>query len=152
MDIGRFGPGDTLLLHDGSRVEVLRPTEDGRSVRARYVQLSRDPSLVGTEDMIADRMVAAFTPAPPGSEWGERVAVVVHHVPETEESEEGYEAVTMGGVPYGVFLTASDAESPSEAVDRLLGALRTFGYSGAVAVEDVTEPGRSERYEIEVLE
>jgi hypothetical protein len=102
--------------------------------------------------MIADRMVAAFTPAPPGSEWGERVAVVVHHVPETEESEEGYEAVTMGGVPYGVFLTASDAESPSEAVDRLLGALRTFGYSGAVAVEDVTEPGRSERYEIEVLE
>lgn len=152
MDVGRFGPGDTLLLHDGTRVEVLAPSEDGRSIRVRYVQSSCDPSLVGTEDLIADRMVAAFTLAPPGPEWGERVAVVVHHVPETEESEEGYEAVTMVGVPFGAFVTASDAESPSEAADRLLGALRAFGYSGSVAVEDVTEPGRSERYEIGAVE
>lgn len=100
MDLGRFGPGDTLLLHDGSRAEVLAPSEDGRSIRARYVESSREPSLVGTEESIADRMVAAFTPAPPGADWGARVAMVVHHVPETEESEEGYEAVTMGGVPF----------------------------------------------------
>lgn len=152
MDLGRFGPGDILLLHDGVRAEVLAPSEDGRSIRARYVESSREPLLVGTEELIADRMVAAFTPAPPGPRWGERMAVIVHHVPESEESEEGYEAVTMGGVPYGVFVTASDAESPSEAVDRLLGALRTFGYFGAVAVEDLTEPGDPERYEIGAVE
>jgi hypothetical protein len=152
MDLGRFGPGDILLLHDRSRAVVLAPSEDGRSIWARYVESSREPSLVGTEESITKRMVAAFTPAPPGSEWGERVVVVVHHIPETEESEEGYEAVTMGGVPFGVFVTASDAESSSEAVDRLLGALRVFGYSGVVAVDDVTGLGRSERYEIGAVE
>ncbi|QIN81127.1 hypothetical protein GBA65_22095 (plasmid) [Rubrobacter marinus] len=152
MELGTFGPGDELLLYDGSRAEVLAPSEDGRSIRARYVESPHDPSLVGTEDLIIARMVAAFTPAPPGPEWGERVAVVVYHVSETEESEEGYEAVTMGGVPFGALVTASDAESPYQAVDRLLGALRAFGYSGAVAVEDVTEPGSSERYEIGAVE
>lgn len=152
MDLERFTPGDTLLLHDGSRAVVLAPSEDGRSIRARYVESSREPLLVGTEDLIADRMIAAYTPAPPGPRWGERIVVVVHHIPESEESEEGYEAVTMGGVPFGVFVTASDAESPSEAIDRLLGALRTFGYFGAVTVEDVTEPGESARYEIGAVE
>lgn len=49
-------------------------------------------------------------------------------------------------------MTASDAESTSEAVDRLLAALRVFGYSGTVAVEDVTGLGRSERYEIGAVE
>jgi hypothetical protein len=78
------------------------------------------------------------------------VAVVVHHVPESEESEECYEAVTMGGVPLGVSITASDSDTAREALDRLLGALKVFGYAGAVAVEDATYTGGIQRYEIEV--
>lgn len=30
MEVGRFRPGDTLHLHDGSRAEVLAPSGDGR--------------------------------------------------------------------------------------------------------------------------
>lgn len=36
MDLGRFKAGDVSHLHDGSRVEALAPSEDGRSVRVRY--------------------------------------------------------------------------------------------------------------------
>lgn len=146
----RFRPGDVLHLHDGSKAEVLAPTEDGRQILARYLESSTNPSLVGTEGFVGDRDVAAFTPAPPGPEWGDKVVVVVHHVPESEESEEGYEAVTMGGMPLGVSITASDSDTAQEALDRLLGALKVFGYIGAVTVEDATQMGEIERYQLEV--
>ncbi len=83
------------------------------------------------------------------SEWVEKVVVVVHHVPETEESEEGYEAVTMSGVPLGVSVS-SDSETAQEALDGLLGALKAFGYVGTVSVEDVTYMGGTQQYELEV--
>jgi hypothetical protein len=76
--------------------------------------------------------------------------MVVHHVSESEESEEGYKAVTMSGVPLGISIAASDSDTAQEAVDRLLGALKVFGYVGAVAVEDATHMGRIERYRLEV--
>lgn len=146
----RFKPGDVLLLHDGTRAEVLAPTEEGRQILTRYLECPDDPSLVGTEGFVGDRDVAGFTPAPPGPEWGDKVTVVVYHVPESEESEGGYEAVTMGGVPLGVSVTASDADTAHEALDRLLGALKAFGYVGTAAVEDATYVGGNHRYETEV--
>lgn len=149
MELWRFKPGDTLLLHDGSRAEVLSPTEDGRSIRTRYVDAPENPALVGTESLIAEQEVSAFLPAPPGPEWGDRVVVVVHHVPESEETEETYEAITLTGTPLGVSI-AADAGSAREALNRLMSALATFGYSGIVAVEDATEPGRTERFEAEI--
>lgn len=151
MELGRFKPGDTLLLHDGSRVEVLSPSEDGRRIRARYLESPGEPSLAGTEGLIAEDKVSGFTPAALGPEWGDEVAVVLYHVPESEESEEGYEAVTLGGIPLGVSITASDADTASEALERLVGALAAFGYSGKVAVEDATYIGGTQRYEVEVL-
>lgn len=150
MELRRFKPGDVLLLHDGSTAEVLVPTEDGRRIQARYLEAPGDPSLVGTERLVEDRHVAAFTPAPPGPEWGEKVVVVVYHVTESEESEEGYEAVTMGGVPLGVAVTASDSDTANEALGRLLDALKAFGYAGRVAVEDATYLGETQHYELEV--
>ncbi len=80
--------------------------------------------------------------------------VVIHHVPESEASEEGYEAVAMGGTPLGgtplgVSVEASDADSAPEALDRLLGALRVFGFVGSAQVEDVTYLGGVQRYELE---
>ncbi len=74
----------------------------------------------------------------------------MHHVPESEESEEGYEAVTMGGVPLGVSINASDSDTAQAALDRLLGALKVFGYAGLVAVEDATYMGGIQRYQLEV--
>lgn len=149
MELRRFKPGDTLLLHNGSRAEVLSPTEDGRSIRARYVDAPENPLLVGTEGRIAEQEVSAFSPVPPGIEWGDRVVVVVHHVPESEEAEETYEAVTLAGTPLGVSI-AADAPSAREALDRLMSALAAFGYSGTVTVEDATKPGRIERFEEEI--
>lgn len=98
--------------------------------------------------MVAVHEVAAFSPTPTGPEWSERVVIVVHHVPESEEAEESYEAVTMGGVPLGVSVSA-DVDTVQEALDRLLGALAAFGYSGKVAVEDATYIGGTQRYEVE---
>jgi hypothetical protein len=104
-----------LTLRDGDRAEVLVPTEDGKWILARYED--------GTEYLIADHEVSAFTPAPPGPKRGERVVVVVHHVPESEEAEESYAATTLTGVPLGVSVEATDAATAGEALERLLGAL-----------------------------
>ncbi|MBA2618622.1 MAG: hypothetical protein H0U91_10710 [Rubrobacter sp.] len=81
--------------------------------------------------------------------WGEGVTVVLHHVPEDEDYEGGYEAVTMTGVPGMVSITATDRDSKEEALSRLLDALRTFGFDGRMIVEDVTELGSNERYEFQ---
>lgn len=128
---------------------MLAPTEDGRRILARYLESPVNSSLVGTEGFVGDRDVAAFTPAPPGSEWGDKATALVHRVPESEESEGGYEVVTMSGVPLGVSIM-TEADSPPEALERLLGALKVFGYSGPVAVEDATYIGSVQRYELDM--
>ncbi len=46
--------------------------------------------------------------------WGSTVTVVLHRVPESEEFEGGYEAVTIIGVPHGVAITGSDPISPKD--------------------------------------
>lgn len=81
--------------------------------------------------------------------WGNEVGIVVHHVPEDEDYEGGYEATTVMGVPHNVIVTGSDRDSVESALGHLLDGLRAFGFTGRVAVEDFTEPGRVERYEIE---
>jgi hypothetical protein len=78
------------------------------------------------------------------------VTVILHHIPESEESESGYEAVTMTGVPYSVSITGSDPDSAEGALNHLFGGLRAFGFRGRVAMEDATQPGPIERYEIDV--
>lgn len=64
--------------------------------------------------------------------------MVIHNVPEGEDYEGSFEAVTMTGVPYNVSVTGSDPESAEDALNHLLDGLRAFGVSGRVAVEDVT--------------
>lgn len=78
--------------------------------------------------------------------WGDEVAVVVHHVPESEDYEGGYEATTMMGVPHNVIVTGSDRDSAESALNHLLDGLRAFGFTGRIAVEDFTEPGQVERF------
>jgi hypothetical protein len=83
-----------------------------------------------------------------GEDWGEKVTVVLHHVPESEDFEGGFEAVTMMGVPHGVSITGSDPNSTESALNHLLDGLRAFGFNGRVAVEDATYIGGVQRYEI----
>ena len=82
--------------------------------------------------------------------WDEKVTVVLHHVPEDEDFEGGYEAVTMTGVPHRVIVTGSHPESARSALVHLLDGLLAFGFSGVVVVDDATNPGRMERYEVTV--
>ncbi len=76
--------------------------------------------------------------------------MVVHRLPETEDFEGGYEAVTVMGVPHGVAVTGSDSESAEGALDHLLAGLQAFGFAGRVAVEDTTYIGNVQRYEVAV--
>jgi len=72
----------------------------------------------------------------------------VHHVPESEEYEGEYEAVTMMGVPHNGSVTGRDCDSAECALSPLLDELRAFGFEGRVAVEEATQIGRIESYEI----
>lgn len=81
--------------------------------------------------------------------WGRTVTVVLHRIPESEEYEGGFEAVTMTGVPGMVTVAATDRESKEKAFEHLRDGLRAFGFAGTLAVEDATEPGRPVRYEVE---
>lgn len=81
--------------------------------------------------------------------WDEQLTVVVYHVPESEDFEGGFEAVTMVGVPYGVSIKGSDPSSAEGALAHLLDGLRAFGFAGRVLVEDASGLGHVERYEVE---
>lgn len=81
--------------------------------------------------------------------WGEKVTVVLHHIPESEDFEGGFEAITMMGVPHGVSVTGSDPNSAEGALNHLLDGLRAFGFAGRVAVEDATYIGSVQRYEVQ---
>lgn len=78
--------------------------------------------------------------------WGEKVAMVLHHVPESEDFEGGFEAVTMAGVPHSVSVTGSDSGTAEGALNHLLDGLRAFGFADRVAVEDATYIGGVQRY------
>ena len=150
MDLWLLRPGHRIRTRDGTEAEVLTETEDGAWIQVRYLEVSDDPSLAGTEGLVSEGEVEALLGVARTGGWGEKVTVILHHIPESEESEEGYEAVTMKGVPYAVSVTGSDPDSAEGALNHLLDGLRTFGFTGRVAVEDTTEPGSIKRYEIDM--
>ncbi len=65
---------------------------------------------------------------------GDNVTGVLHHVPEEEGFEDGYEAVTMTGVPYNIAVMGSDPDAAEGALRHLLDGLRAFGFSGREVV------------------
>ncbi len=149
MELHYLRPGHKIRMHDGAEAEVLSETEDGEWIRVRYLGVD-DPLFAETEDLAHKDEVQALLGVAHRSTWGEDVTVIVHHVAESEESEEGYEAVTMRGIPFGVIITSADPDSAEGALNRMLDALRAFGFSGRVAVEDATGLGHPERYEIDM--
>lgn len=75
---------------------------------------------------------------------------MLYHVPESEEYEGGFEAVTMMGVPHNVSVTGRNPDFAESALSHVLDGLRAFGFTGYVAVEDATQTGKLERYEVSV--
>jgi hypothetical protein len=54
MDIGSLVNGQRVMLEDGSIAEVLEPSSDGASVRARYIEAPFAPALMGQEATLTD--------------------------------------------------------------------------------------------------
>lgn len=144
-----FKPGDRVARADGAWAEVLSTAEGGARLRVRYTGEGADPPAAGTEDTVSVGEVVSVSPAPPGSGWEEKVAVVLHRVPETGDFEGGFEAVTMTGVPHGVIVTGGDPGTAAGALENLLAGLRAFGFRGTLAVEDATHIGGVNQYEVE---
>ncbi len=149
MNLWLLRSGHRIKTHDGAEAEVLAETEDGAWIKVRYLEVEDDPTLVGTEDLVSEAEVEALLGVARTGTWGEKVTVILYHVPQSEESEGEYEAMTMKGVPYDVKVTGGDPDSKEAALDHLLDGLRAFGFSGRVAVEDATYIGGVQRYEIE---
>ncbi|MEX1253197.1 MAG: hypothetical protein WEE64_02535 [Dehalococcoidia bacterium] len=55
MDLYDLEPGDLVRVGEaGAVAEVVRATEDGRSILVRYVESPEDRHLVGTERLCAE--------------------------------------------------------------------------------------------------
>lgn len=54
----------------------------------------------------------------------------------------------MAGMPHSVSITGSDSGSVQGALNHLLNGLQAFGFVRRLAVEDATEFGRTNRYEV----
>ena len=148
MNLRILKPGHKVKLRDGAVARVLAETEDGAQIRIEYLEAEGASVPGGAEDLVNGQEVEILLGVAHPRTWGEEVSVVVHHVPESEDAEAGFEAVTMTGVPYGVSISGYDSNSAEDAVSQLLDGLRAFGFAGRVVVEDATNIGPVERYEI----
>ncbi len=148
MNLRIFKSGHKVKMRDGAVASVLAETEDGNSIRIEYLESGGASSPVGAEDIVTEREIEALLGVAHPRTWGEGATAILHHVPESEDSEAGFEAVTMKGVPYGVVVTGYDPDSAEGALNNLLDGLRAFGFEGRLSVEDTTRPGAVERYEV----
>jgi hypothetical protein len=95
MGLRLLRPGHRIRTRDGAEAEVLSATEDGEWIRARYLGHGDNPLFSETEDLVYRDKVEALLSITHVSTWGEKVTVILHHVPESEESESEYEAEPM---------------------------------------------------------
>jgi hypothetical protein len=148
MNLWILKSGHKVRMRSGVLAKVLSETEDGVWVRVQYLE-SGDASVpVGAEETVNESEVEALLGVAHPSAWLEEVGVVLHHVPESEDSEAYFEAVTMKGVPYGVSISGSAPDLAEGALKQLLDGLQAFGFTGRVIVDDVTGLGRPDRYEL----
>jgi len=150
MDLWLLKPGHKIKTRDGAEAEVLSETEDGEWIRVRYPESGDDPLFSGTEDLVSEDEVEALLGVAAKGTWDGKVTIILHRVPESEESEGSYEATTMRGIPHNVIITSGDSDSAEGALNRMLDALQVFGFSGRVTVEDTTYIGSVQRYEVDV--
>jgi hypothetical protein len=61
MDIAGIKTGALLQLEDGSTVQVVEPSHDGKTLRGCYVDSPFAPAQVGTEAWLSDYEITGFT-------------------------------------------------------------------------------------------
>jgi hypothetical protein len=150
MNLWILKPGHKVGLRGGGNAEVLAETQDGEQIMVRYLEVPEDPALEGAEKLTSADEIENLLGVAPKTDWGVEIVVIVHHIPESEETEEGYEALTMKGVPHNVLVSAGSRSSAQEALDQLLSGLKVFGFSGSVKIEDATYIGGVHQYEVEI--
>lgn len=149
MNLRILKPGHKVRMSNGAEAKVLAETENGDRIKVEYVESADDAPSVGAVELVDGQEVEVLMGVAHSTTWGEGVTVVVYHIPESEDSEEAFEAVTMKGVPYGVSISGYDSSCAEDALNQLLDGLRAFGFAGRVIVEDATEPGPLRRYEVQ---
>ena len=60
MQIAELKAGARVLLEDGSVVQVLAPSADGRTVKVRYVEAPFNAEAVGTEAECTDYDIVSY--------------------------------------------------------------------------------------------
>lgn len=148
MNLRILKPGHKVRMRNGALGRVVAETGDGARIEIEYLEPGGNSPPIGTRESVDGQEVEALLGVVHPNTWGGEVTVVLHHIPESEDSEAGFEAVTMKGVPYGVIITGDDPDSAENALVRLVDGLQAFGFAGRVVVEDATSPGRPERYEL----
>jgi hypothetical protein len=87
-------PGHKIRVRNGAEAAVLSETEDGEWVKVRYL-VDEVSSLTRAEDLVNESDVEALLDVTRNKTWGDKVTVVLHCIPESEEYEGGYETETM---------------------------------------------------------
>jgi hypothetical protein len=82
MELWYLRPGHKVRTRDGAEAEVLSETEDGEWIRVRYLDGADDPLFAGTEDLAHRDEVEALLGVAHRNNWGEKVTVILHHIPE----------------------------------------------------------------------
>ncbi len=89
MDLRLLRPGHKVRMREGTEAEVLSETEDGEWIKVRYLDGGDDPRFSGTEDLVHRGEVEALLGVAHKRTWSDEVTVILHHVPESQESDSG---------------------------------------------------------------
>lgn len=132
MNLNLLRPGHRVRTRDGREAEVIGESPEGSAVRVAYLGAEGPFGIrerTGAEDLLGGEEVEALLGAEPPVSWHERVSVVLHHVPESEEGPEEYRAETLSGVPNDVKIEGGGG-SARAALDHLLGGAVAHGLPG----------------------
>jgi hypothetical protein len=77
-------PGHKIRTREGAEFEILSETEDGGWITVRYLGDQDGPLFAGTEDLAHRDEVEVLMGVAHKDTWGDRVTVILHHVPESE--------------------------------------------------------------------
>lgn len=128
MNLNLLRPGHRVGTRDGREAEVIGESPEGDALRVVYL-VEEGPfgirERTRAEELLGGGEVETLLGAEPPVSWRERLAVVLHYVPESEEDPAEYRPETLSGVPNGV---KAGGGSTQETLNHLLGGLRLMGF------------------------
>ena len=112
MDLWIPKPEHKVRMRNGALARVLAEIEDGARIEIEYLEPGKNSSPLGTRQSMDGQEVEVLLGVAHPSTWEDEVTVVLHRIPESEDSEASFEAVTMKGVPYGVVIRGTIRTPP----------------------------------------